>query len=155
LAHVEDDDAYHSFLEGFVKYFKDSFAIDLSVRARHVYRDAADGAKRALRDVFPHAALHRDLQHVKRNIEQWVYRGADRLSDKKLLAGVVARVAFSCSFLTFEFHAFWEFFIAKLETELGETLLAGYLREYILKVPEPDGLITAEWLSSVGDLGLT
>jgi hypothetical protein len=151
LAHVEDDGAYRSFLQAFLKYYMEVFGIDLSVRTHHVYRDAADGALRALRDAFPHAAMHRDLQHVKRNIEQWVHRGADRLSNKALLAGVIARVAFSCSFLTFEFHAFWHFFIAKLETELGEILLAGYLKEFILKTGS-DGVITAEWVSSVGDV---
>jgi hypothetical protein len=58
LAHVEDDGAYRSFLEAFLKYFADTFAIDLSLRASHVYRDAADGALAALRRAFPHAVMH-------------------------------------------------------------------------------------------------
>jgi len=114
---------------------------------QEIYRDAADGATAALKAAFPNADQHRDLQHVKRNVKDWMSKKSGNLKESSLRDGILARFAFSSAFLQFEFHVFWTFLLERLQGELGETKLADYLRDYILV--EKEGLIDAEWSSSL------
>ena len=108
------------------------------------------GGATAVAEECPNARLHRDLEHIKRDLR----KQSGKFSDKEFVGETVDLTTFS-AFLpnTPQFAAPWLSFLRRLEDvdDWDEDAAAGYLQDFILEFPTPvQGRVLAKWQSGTG-----
>ena len=144
LARVEEYTSWKALFDAMIDHYSRHFQIDLRARVGSVFRDCSAGAQRAIEECLGEDTnVFRDLEHVKRNIKDWVSRkGREGLLDINLKESIIAKIALSAAFLPFEFAAFWTEQFRKLEA-FGEIVFVDYLKTHIFYFE--DGLLSASW----------
>ena len=138
---------YTSALEGLFKYAQDVFHTDIRPMVEDVFLDGSGGGENAIAKALPRSIVHRDLQHIKRNILGWKSK-AKSYCWIQFSADAVEVTAKMWRYM--DFRNTWKQILSILEdnTLANEGGLAKYLRTEILQ-EGVDGEFHCRWASGL------
>ncbi|CAE7487165.1 unnamed protein product, partial [Symbiodinium sp. CCMP2592] len=145
----EDEPCYALLCRSFQKLLEAS-GLDWQKLVTNVVMDGAGGAINATSACFPDATLHRDLEHIKKDVKR---TGSKKKVDPELTLEITEIIQFSAKIAhPLQFHVIWEDTLRRLRDpeDWNQEKFADYLEKWVL---QKKGLWwSADWQSGLGQV---